>query len=892
MKPLRSVSALLAAAAALAALSPASAAGETAAPPLWRELRTPVTAPAQSPAPGRAYALDEDALAAHLVAAPLEFSAAAAATPLLLPLPLPDGHVLEITVEESPIMASGLARRYPQIRTYVVRDATGAVAGRLSHTPRGGLQGLLRISGEVVRIGPEPGGDGTYRSVYERDVAPEAPPLCGATESGLRSVTAASGVGALAPIPIALPAASGDNLRIYRLAVATTGEYYAARGGNDTDVLDSIVTVIDKVNFIYETEVAIRFVLIDDIEDLFFDDPTTDGYTNNTECTMEDENQVVIDAVVDDGDYDIGHVFGSGGGGCAGGSNVCESGQKAQGASNLNTNLPADQEGFSGYRLVSHEMGHQFGAGHTWSGDSGSCSPGQFSAGDAYEPGSGTTLMAYSGICDNDNLQGGVPDDPYFHTHSFDEIVAYSTTGGGDDCPFTISTDNDPPSVDAGADYTIPQDTPFVLTGSANDPDGDPLTFAWEQLDLAADQGNPGSAALGDGPLFRSYSPSADPSRTLPNLPDLLGLVNYIGEILPTSDRTMTFRLTARDNRTFGGGVDYDTMVVTVEGDPFFILSPNGGETLGAGCTVPALWEVGGGSIAAEVDLRLSTDGGFTTAPLALGVLNDGAHDVAVPCDAGTTDGRLRADAVDNIFFDVSDSDFFILAQAPEIEADPDGGEEAEVDENCEFTLAWSATLTDDCGLDADDVSVATSVLTANATIGAPIWNTVQVDGQTVTVSGTALVSDLTSSPAIARVEVSGADHCGFEALDVADVAVFDTTPPEIAVTLSPDLLFPADHKLKPTAAEVVATDNCPGVAYVLSSVVSDEPDDAPGGGDGHTTGDIRGVQLGTPDLAFFLRAERLGSGDGRVYTATYTASDGSGNETAAADTVLVPHHP
>jgi hypothetical protein len=870
----------------------ATAAPVAAAPAdsLWREVRPPVVAAAGAP-PGRAYLLDETGLAARLAAAPREFSAAARAAPLRVPFPLPDGRLLELTVEESPILAPRLARRHPAIRTYVVRDASGAVGGRLSLTPRGGLQGLLRVAGEVVRIAPE-GDDGTYRSVFERDLAPDGPPVCGVEGDEIRSLAAPGRWGPSDPVARVAPAAAGDDLRIYRLAIATTGEYYAARGGNDADVLDSIVTVIDKVNFIYETEVAIRFVLIDDLEDLFFTDPATDGYSNDDECTMEDENQVAIDGVLDDGDYDIGHVFGSGSGGCAGGSNVCVTDQKAQGASNLNTNQPPDQEGFSGYRLVAHEMGHQFGAGHTWSGDSGNCTPGQFSPSNAYEPGGGTTLMAYSGTCGNDNLQGGVPDDPYFHTHSFDQIVAYSTTDDGDDCPFTISTDNDPPAVDAGPDSTIPQETPFVLTGSGNDPDGDSLTFAWEQLDLAAGQGDPGSAALGDGPLFRSYPPVPDPSRTLPNLADLLGNVDTIGEILPTNDRSMTFRLTARDNRAFGGGVDHDTMTVTVEGDAFFIVSPNGGETLGAGCTVPVLWEVGGGDIAAAVDLRLSTDGGFTTAPLALGVANDGAHDVFVPCGAGTTEGRVRADAVANIFFDVSDSDVFILPRAPEIDAQADGGEEGAVDENCEFTLTFSATVTDDCGLDADDVAVATSVLTANASIGTPVWNAVQVDEQTVTVSGTALVSDLTSSPAIARIAVSGADQCGFEALDVADVAVFDATPAEIAVSLAPDLLWPANHKLREVTATVVATDNCPGVGHVLASVVSDEPDDSPGGGDGHTTGDIRGLQLGTPDLAFFLRAERLGSGDGRVYTATYVATDGSGNETAATDEVLVPHHP
>ena len=76
--------------------------------------------------------------------------------------------------------------------------------------------------------------------------------------------------------------------------------------------------------------------------------------------------------------------------------------------------------------------------------------------------------------------------------------------------------------------------------------------------------------------------------------------------------------------------------------------------------------------------------------------------------------------------------------------------------------------------------------------------------------------------------------------------------------------------------------------SFALTAVTSDEPENAQG--DGNTAPDIVDAALGTADLAFSLRSERQGGGDGRVYTATYTAVDGSDNETAAADTVLVPH--
>ena len=76
---------------------------------------------------------------------------------------------------------------------------------------------------------------------------------------------------------------------------------------------------------------------------------------------------------------------------------------------------------------------------------------------------------------------------------------------------------------------------------------------------------------------------------------------------------------------------------------------------------------------------------------------------------------------------------------------------------------------------------------------------------------------------------------------------------------------------------------------FTLTSVTSNEPDDAPGGGDGSTTGDIQGFDLGTADTAGLLRAERAGSGSGRVYTLTYVGRDEAGNERTCTATVSVP---
>ncbi|HEX6198683.1 MAG TPA: zinc-dependent metalloprotease family protein, partial [Thermoanaerobaculia bacterium] len=688
-------------------LPPPLSAGPPGGDPLWETVGRPGLAAkagareAPLSAPGL-YRVDAVALEAILHRAPLKSGAPAG--PELqetLSLPLPDGSFRRFRIEESPIMAPELAARFPEIRTYTLQGIDDpALSGRLSRDPHG-VQALILGPDGAIQVNPARRGHPYYRSLWER---PEPEELFCQTTEEPRPLSLGPHPGGApwaplgGPVPGFAPKAnpSGGTLRIYRLAVATTGEYYAGRdaGGGDADVLASVVAVINRVNAVYEAEVAIRFVLVAENDQILFDDPVTDGYSNNQPCTMRNENTPILDATIGSGAYDVGHVFGSsGGGGCAGGSVVCTNANKGNGASGLRTDLDPGQEGFSGYRLVAHEMGHQFGAGHTWSGENGSCTAGQFSADDAYEPLSGSTLMAYSGICGADNVQGGVADDPYFHTRSFDEIVNFSTGGGGSGCALAAATGNSIPVVDAGPDYTIPRGTPFVLTGSAVDADDATLSYAWEQFDATPVRVSP-LVDNGDNPLFRSFPPvTGDASRTFPQLQAVLGYVASPGELLPATDRTMTFRLTARDNRAAGGGVDWDDMQVFVEGPPFAIVAPNGGETLHAGCVEDVLWDVGGGDVAAEVDLRLSTDGGFNYTTLEAGTLNDGAESVPVACTP-SLQARVRADAVDNVFFDVSDGDFAVQAEAPAIAASAAGGE---VDDECTFEVTFEATVTDDC---------------------------------------------------------------------------------------------------------------------------------------------------------------------------------------------------
>jgi PKD repeat protein len=306
-------------------------------------------------------------------------------------------------------------------------------------------------------------------------------------------------------------------------------------------------------------------------------------------------------------------------------------------------------------------MGHQFGGNHTFNGNVSNCAGGNQNASTAYEVGSGSTIQAYAGICAPQNLQPN--SDPYFHGASYDEILDH-ITGSADSCAAKTPSGNNAPSVEAGADYNIPARTPFTLTASGSDPDGDTLSFGWEEFDLGPP--HDGLTDNGSSPIFRSFNPTSGPSRTFPKLSDLLDNKTTYGELLPTTTRVMNFRVTARDNRAGGGGVEYDSLKVNVTSSagPFLVTYPNGNETWTSGSTQTVTWDVANTNQApinaTFVDIQLSTDGGQTfPLLLASAVANDGSHDIGVPA-VSTTNARLRIAATGNVFFDLSNQNFFI----------------------------------------------------------------------------------------------------------------------------------------------------------------------------------------------------------------------------------------
>ncbi|MFN8200910.1 MAG: M12 family metallo-peptidase, partial [Nakamurella multipartita] len=310
--------------------------------------------------------------------------------------------------------------------------------------------------------------------------------------------------------------------------------------------------------------------------------------------------------------------------------------------------------------LVSHEIGHQFGADHTFNATTDSCGSGNRNATTAYEPGSGSTIMAYAGICSPNDVQNF--SDDYFHAISLQQMTAYILGGGT--CAATSAPGNQTPEVSAGPDYAIPVQTPFTLTATGSDPNGDTLTYCWEQWDLGAANALT-SADTGVGPLFRSLPPSTSPSRTLPKLSNLLSNTASNLEKLPAVSRTMHFRCTVRDNRAGGGGTAYDDVALNVVGTagPFRVTAPNTAGTRSGNTTVT--WDVAGTTAApilcSSVNILLSTDGGNTwPTTLRLGTPNDGSETVTLP-NLNSSTARIRVEAAGNIFFDVSDANFTLV---------------------------------------------------------------------------------------------------------------------------------------------------------------------------------------------------------------------------------------
>jgi hypothetical protein len=613
-----------------------------------------------------------------------------AARPNIFLLPMPDGSVQRFSITESPVMEAALSAKFPEIRTYSGQGIDDPYATiRLDYNPYFGLSAQVLSPHGRVFVDPFSRGDTEhYISYYSRDYRDPDPVrfTCSVLDekdpSFLGRTTAAG-------------PCRGTQLYTYRLAVACTGEYAVAATGLPSptvaQTLAKIVTSVNRVDGVYELEIAVRLLLIGNENLIVFTDPITDPFTGNTSGgTLINESQTVIDANIGDANYDIGHTFSTGGGGLAMPDVVCQTGAKAKGITGRSS--PVGDAFDIDY--VAHEMGHQFGGNHTFNSITGSCGSGNRNAATSYEVGSGTTIMAYAGICGSDDIQPN--SDPYFHTVSFDEIATALSNNAANQagfCKVTIATGNTLPQITAmnNNGVSIPKNTPFVLTASATDADGDAITYDWEEWDTDNTGGAwDGGSFNNTKPLFKSRIPKTSGSRTFPDIAVILAgypanpaatMGGLKGETLLSTGggtRDVQFRLTVRDNRAGGGGVVTGgegcqagftsifkiTMLSTV--GPFTVTYPAGGEAWLGGSTQTITWNVASTTAApvstANVKILMSTDGGLTYPITLLGSTpNDGTEAVSIPNIATNNNIRIQVMAVGNIFFDISNANSTIV---------------------------------------------------------------------------------------------------------------------------------------------------------------------------------------------------------------------------------------
>jgi hypothetical protein len=617
-------------------------------------------------------ALDLAGMSASLAQSPSEeaylFGGAA---PVLVELPMPDGTFDLFTVYSTPIMSPGLAAKFPGFATYAgpsVSDPTAQV--RITVTSLGFDAMVMRAGPDVFIDRYSAGDTGLYTSYYAGDVSrPGHEWTCSfdadaAPRPGMR--------GEEAQRPAALSALPPVTFRTFQTAVSATGEYTQNFGGTVAGGQAAIVTAMNRVSGVYERDLGARLQLVPNNDLIVYTNPSTDPYPSSVSLGTIDST---IDTVIGSANYDIGHLVDTGAGGFAQLAVVCTT---SKGAGYTGLTPPTGDPFYIDY--VAHEMGHQFGGNHSFNGDSGSCAGGNRNGSTAYEIGSATTIMGYAGICGNDDVQNN--SDDYFHWISLQEMSAHIASRT---CDSESASGNNTPTVEAGPNWTVPVNTPFRLTATGSDIDGDTLTYTWEQANLGPQQ-DAVAPDNGSSPLFRSFEGTTNPTRSFPSITDWRDGALLRGEKFALTARTLTFRVTARDNNPAGGGyaVDSTNVVTTTSAGPFRVTSQSTPTTITNG-QMTVTWNVANTNaiplLESSVNILFSTDDGLTFPfVLASGTPNDGSEVVTLP-GVTTTTGRVMVEAAANIFFDLNKARITVDVPPEPVSFSFPGGVPTELDE-------------------------------------------------------------------------------------------------------------------------------------------------------------------------------------------------------------------
>ncbi|WP_300671915.1 M12 family metallo-peptidase [Soonwooa sp.] len=586
---------------------------------------------------------------------------------LVLKFPDSNGNFVDYVIQEASVLAPELQAKYSDIRSYVgYQKGNKSNTIRFSVTPTDGVNVMYFDGGEVSYMDNYTKDNKTY-IVYKRKDLGNAPEKfnCGFSEENEDFIN--KGLDANK-----YPVVQDGKFRTYRLALACTYQYanfHVNRAGlsggtveqKKAAVLAAMVASMTRVNGVYEKTVSLTMVMVPNNDQIIFltaaDYPTGLTYTNNEGSTMLNQNQNIVDKVIGTANYDIGHVYSTGGGGIAQLQSPCGSG-KARGVTGLGT--PVNDAFYIDY--VAHEMGHQFGANHTFNNNTqGSCT-GNRNLSTAFEPGGGSTIMAYAGICGPDNnIQAH--SDPYFHGISVNEI--YNFISKPNDCSVKTANNNQPPVISDLKDYTIPKSTAFALTASATDPDGDAVTYLWEQMDSQNSTQPPVATATG-GPVFRSFIPSTSGVRYFPSMENVL-VNNFASkwEIVPTVARNLNFNVSVSDNKATGAQSARAMMqVVVANAGPFKVTSQDAYAQYDAAVPMTVTWDVAGTDAAPIntqfVQILLSKDNGQTfDIAIANSIPNSGSAQVMLP-NENIASARIMIRAVDNIYFAVNSAPFAV----------------------------------------------------------------------------------------------------------------------------------------------------------------------------------------------------------------------------------------
>ena len=564
---------------------------------------------------------------------------------LILSFPNTQGELEKYNIVEASVMHPDLQAKYPEIRSYVGYGIDTPTAYlRFSLSPYKGLTGIVLGKEKAEIFEPVANSKTQFRVNYKSNLDKTEGFNCSTLDALSTAANKTNG----------LKDADDSTHRRYTLALSVTAEYANFHGGTLASVNAALAATVTNVNAVFENDFNVTLELAANNDNVIYFNAATDPYSGFSNYGTEVQN--TLDTQIGDTNYDVGHLLSAigfdGNAGCIG--CVCTSGLK--GSAYASDNIP---DGFNfDIDLVAHEIGHQFGANHTWTHDGNEGSDVQM------EPGSGSTIMGYAGIAASANIQ--LNSDPYFHAISIEQVTTFIKTTT---CAIETNTGNTTPTADAGPDLTLPIGTPFKLVGIGDDDDvSDIITFCWEQINennAITIYPNPNSGN-DDAVLFRSFSPTISNTRYFPNLSDLrFGVNANQWEKIPNVGRTADFRLTVRDNKPGGANNTHDDMRVTFDPNygPFQITSQNTtGISWASGSTETITWDVNNTNTllgATNVNILLSIDGGETYAEIVSNIPNNGSYALTVP-NSPSPDCRLMIAPTNNNFFAINAEDFAI----------------------------------------------------------------------------------------------------------------------------------------------------------------------------------------------------------------------------------------